>query len=661
MKIIKQNNNYILPFTVSNLTQIPALDVKVLFSLNTSKLQIINITGASGIVNPLNASEYILPTLNGGLTITVYIEVKVLIEAQDLNITAVTSTSTPEINLSNNTITKNLLLELDGILCSDINACYVENITSNNNVTFDTINSNEIILYPLNAQEGDVYVVNTLDVEENLSIGLTAYKFNGTIWENTLDIPSISIRRIQIPSTEFANVNTPTIQEVETFVATLPEKDKKHCFITYDYVTNLNQSIFGQIYSVVDNNVILILDNKNNRSLTLTVDLINGTDDDDISDYIWRGSKFFTLNKLFSYIQYLDYSTIRIVIENSTELNKAVLGSTTYILENKRIIFQSNLNTYISLTGTLWLTNIWLIFGDCNIYFDGNSKINAEKGSLIYLTTVGSKIHLHNTINQTAVMLNNSDLVVMDGWNNPSTLVSEIIYRANGTALCGSRRINGNLNLHNTIISNPNNFTECRIVASSNPNTSLIGLMTVHAIMNASYTISNVYWGGAANINISTSVGEGLNDTSCSFNTGLHNLLPLADWVLKCNRYIPKPYKSYVVQLRQSGTNAPVATILENDFPYTPVWTRSSTGFYGVYANYSPTDNFEDIQLYSKVVVTGSTKGLSSTSKIDIYYNSEQGGAVYIKTYLNEILTDGVLSDNNNDFFATVVDIKVYP
>ena len=41
-----------------------------------------------------------------------------------------------------------------------------------------------------------------------------------------------------------------------------------------------------------------------------------------------------------------------------------------------------------------------------------------------------------------------------------------------------------------------------------------------------------------------------------------------------------KPYKVYTALLNQSGTNAPVATVLENTLGGTVVWTRNSTGLY---------------------------------------------------------------------------------
>ena len=41
-----------------------------------------------------------------------------------------------------------------------------------------------------------------------------------------------------------------------------------------------------------------------------------------------------------------------------------------------------------------------------------------------------------------------------------------------------------------------------------------------------------------------------------------------------------KPYKSYVALLNQESTNAPVATVLENNLGGTVVWSRTNTGEY---------------------------------------------------------------------------------
>lgn len=39
-------------------------------------------------------------------------------------------------------------------------------------------------------------------------------------------------------------------------------------------------------------------------------------------------------------------------------------------------------------------------------------------------------------------------------------------------------------------------------------------------------------------------------------------------------------YRSYVAQLSQTGTDAPVAIVLHNDLGYTPTWSRTNPGNY---------------------------------------------------------------------------------
>ena len=40
-------------------------------------------------------------------------------------------------------------------------------------------------------------------------------------------------------------------------------------------------------------------------------------------------------------------------------------------------------------------------------------------------------------------------------------------------------------------------------------------------------------------------------------------------------------YKKYVAQITQSGTDAPVAIVLENTLGFTPTWERNTNGIYG--------------------------------------------------------------------------------
>jgi hypothetical protein len=49
---------------------------------------------------------------------------------------------------------------------------------------------------------------------------------------------------------------------------------------------------------------------------------------------------------------------------------------------------------------------------------------------------------------------------------------------------------------------------------------------------------------------------------------------------LQISQLSARPYKVYTAYINQSGTSAPVATILENSLSGPIVWTRSGTGIY---------------------------------------------------------------------------------
>lgn len=102
-------------------------------------------------------------------------------------------------------------------------------------------------------------------------------------------------------------------------------------------------------------------------------------------------------------------------------------------------------------------------------------------------------------------------------------------------------------------------------------------------------------------------------------------------------------YKKYVATITQTGTNAPVATVLENTLGGTVVWTRIAVGNYlGTLANKFPTS--------SKVfLLVGQNNGnffnLSWNSADDVYLISADP---------SNISNDGLLND-------TTIEIRVYP
>lgn len=64
-------------------------------------------------------------------------------------------------------------------------------------------------------------------------------------------------------------------------------------------------------------------------------------------------------------------------------------------------------------------------------------------------------------------------------------------------------------------------------------------------------------------------LGTDVSDSDNTKNFQISDIINLAN-----------PYKVYSALLTQTGTNAPVATVLENTFGFVPIWQRDSSGVY---------------------------------------------------------------------------------
>jgi len=104
----------------------------------------------------------------------------------------------------------------------------------------------------------------------------------------------------------------------------------------------------------------------------------------------------------------------------------------------------------------------------------------------------------------------------------------------------------------------------------------------------------------------------------------------------------PRTYKVYTALLSQSGTNAPVAVVLENTLGFIPVWTRNAEGNYGVTeVNGYPLDK--------------TTLMVTSYPDSDISGVVLGGNEIQLETYSKPFssLKDGILDD-------TTIEIRVY-
>jgi len=101
-------------------------------------------------------------------------------------------------------------------------------------------------------------------------------------------------------------------------------------------------------------------------------------------------------------------------------------------------------------------------------------------------------------------------------------------------------------------------------------------------------------------------------------------------------------YLKYVALLTQTGTDAPVATVLENTLGGTVVWTRSEAGVYA-----------------------GTLSGVFTENKTAIFLGAAAGniiqyGFVDSTNYILLLTTEGGVAADEK-LFLTPIEIRVYP
>lgn len=107
-------------------------------------------------------------------------------------------------------------------------------------------------------------------------------------------------------------------------------------------------------------------------------------------------------------------------------------------------------------------------------------------------------------------------------------------------------------------------------------------------------------------------------------------------------------YLEYVALLTQSGTDAPVATVLKNTLGGTVVWTRETAGVYrGTLANAFPQGK---VVIFPESHTTASINGAWAAT-VEVIWNSESD------LVLHFVSMDGP----SDDFTPTNIEIRVYP
>ncbi|RWX03350.1 hypothetical protein [Flavobacterium cerinum] len=113
-----------------------------------------------------------------------------------------------------------------------------------------------------------------------------------------------------------------------------------------------------------------------------------------------------------------------------------------------------------------------------------------------------------------------------------------------------------------------------------------------------------------------------------------------------------RPYKVYTAFLQQTGTSAPVATVLENTLGVTITWSRSSTGIYGGSASAPVFTN-------NKTTINNP---MSPNGAARIYWEIDGTSAIHIGTEQSNVSTDGLLfsTDGEPNPGNCWIEIRVY-
>lgn len=126
-------------------------------------------------------------------------------------------------------------------------------------------------------------------------------------------------------------------------------------------------------------------------------------------------------------------------------------------------------------------------------------------------------------------------------------------------------------------------------------------------------------------------------------------------------------YRSYVAQLSQYGTNAPVANILQNTLGYTPTWSRIYNGTYRLSSTQLSAENNDKVVVFLTIGRYPSEAqefGWSAQVRWDRENNYVVISTAYdnYNTEVNQyLLSDDILSDlSGDDFWRASFELRIY-
>ncbi len=107
-------------------------------------------------------------------------------------------------------------------------------------------------------------------------------------------------------------------------------------------------------------------------------------------------------------------------------------------------------------------------------------------------------------------------------------------------------------------------------------------------------------------------------------------------------------YRTYVALLSQSGTNAPIATILENSLGFNIVWSRNSNG------NYTGTGAIQSFLGTNTFVMINNNASGSNLIQAGVAEDIDNSQIFLVTSVIGVNPTDDLL-------YETSIEIRVYP
>jgi len=310
--------------------------------------------------------------------------------------------------------------------------------------------------------------------------------------------------------------------------------------------------------------------------------------------------------------------------------NIVVSTSTNTSFQNCSFIITPTIFT--GLTLCTFSSTKWLLTPPTGFFDTNEQPLNVIKKLVVNTGTSGANLDIANQNNGSVDFSNSS------GANAVPTITGKSNDRTGITLIGATNDANTNSDFLINIRENDN--TDFTTLTSSGFKFSRFGTTLMDMLRNGNTSFTGnisapLFTGGATLTGNPTAPTPtaGDNDTSIATTAFVTGAITTA-----------KPYKVYVAKLVQSGTSAPVATVLENTLGGTPVWAYSSVGVYTATLTGVFTLNKTFVLVKASGAATASADPADVNTVIVASYILSGGGAT-----TNTCLTPGM------------IEIRVYP